>query len=238
MLVDRYPAIFFIGHGNFHQSHPLGSNLVRFEADIIPNALYDWIRFLSFTSRLHRGWNHLKEFTSVVFSSNEKSSMTGSTNNPDQDRVKQLITLEKEMLTLRSQVERYEVLELFDQLPHLGDTFSHLDRALNKTSTSNNSVRSEMTSVQLFLILLSLSRPISYHWWIASQNMLWSIASMPISTRSLTFPRWNRYARKEEYCSIAAECALAKMTFEVRCHLHSFSVIYLSSLHQTVGHSP
>jgi hypothetical protein len=134
MLVDRYPAIFFIGYGNFHQSHPLGSNIVRFEADIIPNALYDWIRFLSFTSRLHRGFNHLQEFTSVFFSLSEKSSST------NKDHTKQIMTLEKEVLNLRSQLERYEVLELFDQLPHHGDAFAHLQQMMNKT-VSNHSVR-------------------------------------------------------------------------------------------------
>ena len=144
MLVDRYPTILFIGSGNFHQSHPLGSNIIRFEADIIPNALYDWIRFLSFNSRLHRGWNHLKEFTSVFFSGNEKSISRNKSSR------KQLMTLETEVLNLRSQLERYEILELFDQLPNLGDAFAHLEQVMNKT-VSNQSV---LTSTSLLLPLM------------------------------------------------------------------------------------
>lgn len=166
MLVDRYPTILFIGSGNFHQSHPLGSNIIRFEADIIPNALYDWIRFLSFNSRLHRGWNHLKEFTSVLFSGDEKSM------SPNKSFRKQLMALETEVLSLRSQLERYEVLELFDQLPNLGDAFAHLEQVMNKT-VSNQSV---LTSIFPFATH-DPCRPIFYLLWIASPNMPWNIAS-------------------------------------------------------------
>jgi hypothetical protein len=135
MQVDRYPAVFFIGSGNFHQSHALGSNIVRYEADIIPNALYDWIRFLSFTSRAHRVWNSFKQVSIAFWRSPDKGTIPSLSSFTTKDQEKQLLALEKEVFVLRSEVNRFEILELFDQLPDRGDAFTTLNQ------TPPNSVR-------------------------------------------------------------------------------------------------
>lgn len=132
MLIDRYPTIYFIGYGNFYQSHSLGSNIIKYEADIIPNALYDWIRFLSFTSMIHRGWNHISEFF-LLSNSNSKLLLS-------KQRAKQIISLEKEIISLRNQLNRYEILELFDKLPYYGDAFTTLYNILYSLNSTKSSV--------------------------------------------------------------------------------------------------
>ncbi len=72
--IYQYPSILFIGFGNFHQPRPpsapssvpvkLFPNVVRFTSDLYFEALYDWVKMLSFMSRKKRKWDEFKGFFS------------------------------------------------------------------------------------------------------------------------------------------------------------------------------
>jgi len=107
--VDRYPSLYFFGYGNFYQPNGLNrSNTVRFESDLIPNALYDWIWMLTYTSRAHRYWAWLG------------SVLKGDSVSKDAESVR---VLERRVAELSSEVERYKVLEVFDEMRDSGDVF-------------------------------------------------------------------------------------------------------------------
>jgi hypothetical protein len=111
--VDRYPSIFFVGYGNFHYPGAWKPSIVRYEADIIPGALYDWIRVMSFTSRIHRVWSSIKSFS--PFRSGGESSKEKS--------LTRIRSLESQVDNLASQLEKYRVFEVFDKMPDRGDVF-------------------------------------------------------------------------------------------------------------------
>ena len=75
LSVDRFPSIVFIGYGDFNQI-PLKGNIfskssqpkiVRYLADLYPEALYEWINSLSHISKMQRGFDTFKNlFTGIV----------------------------------------------------------------------------------------------------------------------------------------------------------------------------
>jgi thiol-disulfide isomerase/thioredoxin len=67
--VDRYPSLFFLGYGNFNQAmggavvgRSMPPRLVRYVADLYPEAIYDWVSMLSFLSSTHRRWDDVVGF--------------------------------------------------------------------------------------------------------------------------------------------------------------------------------
>jgi len=64
--------LYYLGYGNYHQAPPkgfiFGSNdeprLVRYNADIYPEAIYDWILMLSKMSWIQRKYDDIKAFFS------------------------------------------------------------------------------------------------------------------------------------------------------------------------------
>ena len=65
--VDRYPSVYFMGYGDLHQSppgNPFTKNplprLARYNADLYPEAIYDWVRMLSQISTSQRSWDDIK----------------------------------------------------------------------------------------------------------------------------------------------------------------------------------
>jgi thiol-disulfide isomerase/thioredoxin len=68
--IYQYPSILFIGFGDFHQASPPSApvpvrkfpNVVRFTSDLYFEAIYDWLKLLSFMSRKKRKWDEFKGF--------------------------------------------------------------------------------------------------------------------------------------------------------------------------------
>lgn len=65
--VNRYPSVFFLGYGDLHQSpegNPFKRNphprMARFNSDLYPEAIYDWVGMLSQISSMQRSWDDFK----------------------------------------------------------------------------------------------------------------------------------------------------------------------------------
>lgn len=121
--MDRYPSIYFVGYGNFQYPNAFKPSIVRFEADIIPGALYDWVKVMAFTSRMHRLWSNMKSI--FPFSRDIDKTMS------------RMRTLESEVDNLASQLEKYKVLEVFDKMPDRGNVFPLL-ASLSPDEVSGN----------------------------------------------------------------------------------------------------
>ena len=76
--VDRYPSLYFLGYGSFHQAPKNGfifgenkqPRVARFTADLYPEAIYDWIRMLTMISKSQRMYDDIKG----VFTGKSRSS--------------------------------------------------------------------------------------------------------------------------------------------------------------------
>jgi hypothetical protein len=128
--IDRYPSVAFIGYGNFHQASSSSASsssfslfnifkksqypsFVTYDADLYPEAIYDWILMLNWISYGKRKWNDLLSLFS------EKSN-----------RDKKLLALKQQIETLNRKVqlfgnelEKYKAIEVFDSLEDYGDPF-------------------------------------------------------------------------------------------------------------------
>jgi thiol-disulfide isomerase/thioredoxin len=67
--VDRYPSVYFLGFGNMHQAprgNIFGKNpyprLAYYNSDLYPEAIYDWVRYLSWLSSMQRRWYDFTAF--------------------------------------------------------------------------------------------------------------------------------------------------------------------------------
>ena len=82
-MSNRYPSLYYLGFGNYHQSPAKGfifgandePRLVRYNADIYPEAIYDWILMLSKISWIQRKYDDVKTF----FSGSKKYRKTQKT---------------------------------------------------------------------------------------------------------------------------------------------------------------
>jgi thiol-disulfide isomerase/thioredoxin len=118
--VDRYPSIYFAGYGNFNQApagEPFGKakfpSVVRYTADLYPDAIYDWIRLLHTMSSVKRKWDGLWSFW------NGKAK---------EDKKLLQLKIENEALTKKvklfgEELEKYKAAEIFDDLEDNGDAF-------------------------------------------------------------------------------------------------------------------
>lgn len=120
--VDRYPSIMFFGYGDFKQidtkkrrnHYPM---LVRFVADLYPEALYDWIIMLSGISTAHRRWDDVIGFFTGKSRLNKKIEKL-------QQRLE---NTEKRAALYGAELERYKAIEVFDTLEDYGDPFPLLN---------------------------------------------------------------------------------------------------------------
>jgi thiol-disulfide isomerase/thioredoxin len=116
--IDRYPSVFFVGFGDFHQSPKKNKkvkypNMVHFRTALYPDAVYDWIRMLSFFSSLHRGWDRIV------------SIFTGNTQYQKkvQSLQERLLIAERKVRVFGNELEKYKAIEVFDTLEDEGDPF-------------------------------------------------------------------------------------------------------------------
>lgn len=122
--VDRYPSVYFIGYGNFHQaangalfgSEP-NPRVVKYVADLYPEALYDWVNMLASLSSWHRRWDDFKGFfTGRTRSAVQLNSMKA--------RVSEA---ERKALLFGKELEKYKANEIFGELEDHGDPFPLLN---------------------------------------------------------------------------------------------------------------
>lgn len=118
--VDRYPSVYFIGYGNMNQA-PKGNifgrttdeRVVKFNADLYPEAIYDWVTMLSKISTLQRMWVDFKG----IFTGKSRAAMES------QNLRTKVEALEKKNRLFSGELERYKADELFDSLKDNGDPF-------------------------------------------------------------------------------------------------------------------
>jgi hypothetical protein len=121
--VDRYPSLYFIGYGKLYQDTTQYPNIVKYTADIYPEALYDWITMLHYISSTQHSWNIFKNF--LHRNSNKQIDIS-----PLQQQVTEL---NKKVSLFSTELQKYKNRELFDNLPLNGDPFALLSNltALN-----------------------------------------------------------------------------------------------------------
>ena len=121
--IDRYPTLAFIGYGKLNQAEGgaligtvYNQRIVRYIADLYPEAVYDWVNMLCFMSSLNRKWDDFIGF------------FTGRTRVKRQlERNKARVEAAERKAELFSQeLERYKANEVFDALEDSGDPFSLL----------------------------------------------------------------------------------------------------------------
>jgi thiol-disulfide isomerase/thioredoxin len=150
--VDRYPSVLFIGFGNFNQAKGgtlwgkvNNPRLVRFVADLYPEAVYEWVNMLCAMSGWQRKWDDLKGF------------ITGRSRSARQlERLKHRVDVAERKAELFSkELERYKAVELFDTIEDHGDPFTLLhtlepDEVMNYRDCVRAVVAGCMTAICLF----------------------------------------------------------------------------------------
>ena len=122
--VDRYPSLFYIGYGKLNQAPAKGwvfgkneyPRIARFNADLYPEAIYDWLQMLSKISGMQRWFDDLKGF----FTGKSRIAMKYQKLQDKYHKQERTIELYSEAL------EKYKADELFDSLTDHGDPFKLL----------------------------------------------------------------------------------------------------------------
>lgn len=120
LKIDRYPSIAYLGYGNFNQG-PMGRiigknfmpSLVKFTADLYPEAIYDWLRMLHFMSSTHRYWDDFWGFFTGKSRLSKKNELL---------KIK-IGQLENKTALYGEELEKYKSIELFDKLKNHGDPY-------------------------------------------------------------------------------------------------------------------
>eukprot|EP01031_Cornospumella_fuschlensis_P029523 gene29523-35631_t len=126
LQVDRYPSLYFIGYGNFHQNpagkrglnQPKYPNLVKYVGDLYPEALYDWVVMLSLLSNVHRKWD---DFAGIFTGRSRHMKKL-------ENMQKLLVKAEKKANLFGKELEKYKANEIFDSLVDHGDVFPLLNK--------------------------------------------------------------------------------------------------------------
>lgn len=129
LQVDRYPSLYFIGHGDYYQNKKsfnfknllnLGlferssSRIVVYDADIYVAAIYDWIRFLHYVSSLKRSWSGFWNW----FNQNIDRNVDNLYFEND--------GLHRKVDLFGSSLEQIQMDKIFDNLEDMGDPFPAL----------------------------------------------------------------------------------------------------------------
>jgi len=118
--VDRYPSVFFLGYGDMHQANqgnPFAKNdrprLAQYNADLYPEAIYDWINMLAKVSSMQRSWVDFKS----VFGGKSRSVIKV------EKLQSKISVLENKIVDTSIQLDKFKADELFTQLEDNGDPF-------------------------------------------------------------------------------------------------------------------
>lgn len=124
--VDRYPTVMFFGYGNFNQGpkdnpvfgKPQYPQMVRYNADLYPEAIYDWVQFLAGVSGMKRKVDDFVGFfTGKSLAAKKLASLAKRTQEA-----------ERKAYLFGQELERYKAMELFDSLEDFGDPFPLLNQ--------------------------------------------------------------------------------------------------------------
>ena len=147
--VDRYPSVFFMGYGDLNQApagNPFAPNphprIARYNADLYPEAIYDWVRMLAQISTMQRNWDDFKSIFGRGKSRSEKKV----------EKLKRKVeSLESKVVLFSSALEVYKADEIFEQLTDNGDPFPLL-AAMEPDEVENES--SERVILNFIFVLI------------------------------------------------------------------------------------
>lgn len=211
--VDRYPSIYFIGYGNYNQAppnNPFGKtkypNLVRYNADLYPEAIYDWILMLNKMSWFKRRWN---EFLSIFNGNKERQKQYKKFITYK----KQLDNLEKKVRLFSNELEKYKALELFDSLEDYGDVFPLLHSLEPDEVIINNQLLTTLPLPATLFIAKSSSSQLCSRY--GSRVLQVSFLSFFLLKSYKLHVFVCRYFEKDEYCQSLSECSEQDLEPEV-----------------------
>lgn len=123
LKIDRYPTIGYIGYAKVNQSPKNGfffsknemPRFVRYTADLYPEAIFEWVKFLSFTSNTQRRWNNL---VGIFTGSGQSRAIVQVAALKSKVGV-----LEHKVALFATELEKYKAIELFDSLNNHGDPY-------------------------------------------------------------------------------------------------------------------
>lgn len=116
--IAHYPTILFVGFGDFHQvRHSPATidspSIVRFNADLYVEAIYDWIQMLSTLSKWKRRWFDITSFFRGQSIASRRL----------EDMSQRLQSAERKVELFSKELQRYKANELFDSIDDQGDIF-------------------------------------------------------------------------------------------------------------------
>ncbi len=128
--------------------------IVSFEADLYPDAIGEWIRWMSSISSMQKNYDHAVNTITISSKSvfnwlmgKETMESTSKTFNQQEKKILELEnyinTLENNLNTQEEIITKYKTFELFDSLKNYGDSFSALAQTnidLNTDSLSENDI--------------------------------------------------------------------------------------------------
>lgn len=118
--VDSYPSLYFIGYGNFYQSGSFKENLVKYKADIYPDAILIWLRMLNTISSCQQKWDNLRSL--LPFSSHR--TLLAQQHSTLVDEAKDL---RQRLQSYVQTEEREKAWKIMDQGVDRGDVFPLLN---------------------------------------------------------------------------------------------------------------
>ncbi len=126
--IDRYPSISFIGYGDMNQRELFETSatprVVRFNADLYPEAIYEWVRMLSKISE----WQQRFDTFRNAFTGNSRVLKQAKSREVETLQEMQVLQTEVEVLRKKSDIfseelEMYKARELFASIDDFGDPF-------------------------------------------------------------------------------------------------------------------
>ena len=114
--VESYPSLYFIGYGNFYQSGSYKSNVVKYNADIYPDAILVWLRMLNTISSYQQKWD---TFRSLLPFSSHKTRL----HQQHAALVGEVDELQRHLKKFTQAEERERSRLLFDEGVDRGDVF-------------------------------------------------------------------------------------------------------------------
>ena len=109
------------------------TRLVRFTSDLLPDAIFDWVKMLSTMSWFNRKWD---DFWGIFFPTKHSRLLK---------KVNKLKTevsnLETKVTDYKGKIDKYKADELFDSLADNGDPFPLLQVEPSEVSNNKISIR-------------------------------------------------------------------------------------------------
>ena len=122
--VDRYPSLYYFGYSSFNQAprgNPFGASefggrVARFNADLYPEAIFEWVKMLSSVSSWQRKW---ADVTGIFTGRSHHTSRLEAL-------ARENAALQRKVSIFGTELEKHRADKLFDSVLDSGDPFPQL----------------------------------------------------------------------------------------------------------------